>query len=168
MDVPMNLWTPESKFLGEISQMLDQIESDKDIKGVIVASGKDSSFVAGADITMLAACETAQQAEELSKDGQQLFARMENMSKTFVAAFLPALGGGLELAIPGVWFWKPSSACLKYSWVCYPAVAVRSGYLHWLASHGHDPHWQTATPQASEKIRHCGWKRAAEYFVDGA
>jgi len=101
MDVPdESMNTLKAEFLGEISQMLDQIESDKDIKGVIVASGKDSSFVAGADITMLAACETAQQAEELSKDGQQLFARMENMSKTFVAAIHgPALGGGLELAM---------------------------------------------------------------------
>lgn len=101
MDVPdESMNTLKAEFLGEISKMLDQIESDKDIKGVIVASGKDSSFVAGADITMLAACETAKQAEELSKDGQQLFARMENMSKTFVAAIHgPALGGGLELAM---------------------------------------------------------------------
>lgn len=101
MDVPNeSMNTLKAEYLGEISAMLDQIESDNDIKGVIVASGKDSSFVAGADITMLAACETAQQAEELSKNGQQLFSRMENMNKTFVAAIHgPALGGGLELAL---------------------------------------------------------------------
>ena len=101
MDVPNeSMNTLKAEFVDEISAMLDQIESDDEIKGVILASGKDSSFVAGADITMLAACETAEQAQELSVNGQLLFTRMENMNKTFVAAIHgPALGGGLELAL---------------------------------------------------------------------
>ncbi|MFT5277006.1 MAG: 3-hydroxyacyl-CoA dehydrogenase/enoyl-CoA hydratase/3-hydroxybutyryl-CoA epimerase [Glaciecola sp.] len=101
MDVPgdsMN--TLKADFGDEISSILDDIESDSDIRGVVVASGKKDSFVAGADVTMLAACNDADEAEELSTAGQKLFARIEDMKKTFVAAIHgPALGGGLELAM---------------------------------------------------------------------
>ena len=92
--------TLKSDFGDEISVILDQIENDADIKGVVVASGKKDSFVVGADITMLAACESAQDGETISTQGQQLFDRIENIPKTFVAAIHgPALGGGLELAL---------------------------------------------------------------------
>lgn len=101
MDVPgetMN--TLKAAFGDEITAMLDDIEADNSIKGVVLRSGKKGSFVAGADITMLAACETAEDAEALSKGGQDVFNRMENMNKIFVAAIHgPALGGGLELAL---------------------------------------------------------------------
>ncbi|MFT7505914.1 MAG: 3-hydroxyacyl-CoA dehydrogenase/enoyl-CoA hydratase/3-hydroxybutyryl-CoA epimerase, partial [Gammaproteobacteria bacterium] len=101
MDVPgESMNTLKGDFGDEISAILDQIESDADIKGVVVASGKKDSFVAGADVSMLAACESAQDAENLSTQGQILFDRMEKISKTFVAAMHgPALGGGLELAL---------------------------------------------------------------------
>lgn len=101
MDVPgetMN--TLKAEFGGEITTMLDEIENDTDIKGVVIASGKSSSFVAGADISMLAACKTAEEAETLSKGGQEVFDRMENFKIPLVAAIHgPALGGGLELAL---------------------------------------------------------------------
>ena len=101
MDVPgdsMN--TLKADFGDEISSILDDIENDDSIRGVVVASGKKDSFVAGADVTMLAACNDADEAETLSTAGQKLFDRMEGMKKTFVAAIHgPALGGGLELAL---------------------------------------------------------------------
>lgn len=101
MDVPgESMNTLKAEFGDEITKMLDEIEADKSIKGVVLASGKSSSFVAGADITMLAACKTAAEAEALSKGGQEVFDRIQNMSATFVAAIHgPALGGGLELAL---------------------------------------------------------------------
>lgn len=101
MDVPgdsMN--TLKADFGDEVSAILDEIENDSEIRGVVVASGKKESFVAGADVSMLAACSDADEAEELSTAGQRLFDRIEGMSKTFVAAIHgPALGGGLELAL---------------------------------------------------------------------
>jgi len=101
MDVPgESMNTLKAEFGSEITAMLDEIEKDTDIKGVVIASGKSSSFVAGADITMLAACKTAEEAEALSKGGQDVFDRMESFGIPIVAAIHgPALGGGLELAL---------------------------------------------------------------------
>jgi 3-hydroxyacyl-CoA dehydrogenase/enoyl-CoA hydratase/3-hydroxybutyryl-CoA epimerase len=101
MDVPgetMN--TLKVEFAEQIESVLEQINADSSIKGVVVISGKDNSFVAGADISMLAACESAQDATTIAKGGQDMFQRIEDMPMTFVAAIHgPALGGGLELAL---------------------------------------------------------------------
>jgi 3-hydroxyacyl-CoA dehydrogenase/enoyl-CoA hydratase/3-hydroxybutyryl-CoA epimerase len=101
MDVPgetMN--TLKVEFAEQIDVVLQQINADSSIKGVVVISGKDHSFVAGADISMLAACESAQDATTIAKGGQDMFQRIEDMAVTFVAAIHgPALGGGLELAL---------------------------------------------------------------------
>ena len=84
----------------QIESVLQQINANSSIKGVVVISGKDNSFVAGADISMLAACETAEDATTIAKGGQNMFQRIEDMPVTFVAAIHgPALGGGLELAL---------------------------------------------------------------------
>ena len=101
MDVPgESMNTLKAEFGDEISAMLDDIEQDNSIKGVVVISGKRNSFVAGADISMLAACKTAEDATTIAAGGQAVFDRIENMKATFVAAIHgPALGGGLELAL---------------------------------------------------------------------
>jgi 3-hydroxyacyl-CoA dehydrogenase/enoyl-CoA hydratase/3-hydroxybutyryl-CoA epimerase len=101
MDVPgESMNTLKVEFVEQIETVLGQINADSSIKGVVVISGKDNSFVAGADISMLAACESAQDATTIAKGGQDMFQRIEDMSVTFVAAIHgPALGGGLELAL---------------------------------------------------------------------
>ena len=101
MDVPgESMNTLKAAFGDEMTVLLDDIEKDSSIKGVVLVSGKDNSFVAGADITMLDACSTAEEAMALAKGGQDIFNRIETMRATFVAAIHgPALGGGLELAM---------------------------------------------------------------------
>lgn len=101
MDVPgESMNTLKAEFAEQIAVQLDEIEKDSNIKGLVLASGKASSFVAGADISMLAACQSAEDAVALSKSGQQMFQRIENMKIPVVAAIHgPALGGGLELAL---------------------------------------------------------------------
>lgn len=101
MDVPgESMNTLKMEFGDQVSEVLDEIESNKNIKGVVLASGKKDSFVAGADVSMLAACKTEEEAEKLASDGHVMFSRIENMKIPFVAAIHgPALGGGLELAL---------------------------------------------------------------------
>ncbi|MFQ3235462.1 MAG: 3-hydroxyacyl-CoA dehydrogenase/enoyl-CoA hydratase/3-hydroxybutyryl-CoA epimerase [Paraglaciecola sp.] len=101
MDVPgESMNTLKVEFVQQVNEMLDKIQADSSIKGVVIISGKDNSFVAGADISMLGACTSAQDAQDIARAGQQVFQRIEDMAIPFVAAIHgPALGGGLELAL---------------------------------------------------------------------
>ena len=92
--------TLRAEFAEQVGVVLDQISADKDIKGVVLISGKDNSFVAGADVAMLDACQSSEDARTIAQTGQELFQRIQDMKVPFVAAINgPALGGGLELAL---------------------------------------------------------------------
>lgn len=92
--------TLKAEFVAEATALLDRLERDADVRGVVLISGKPGSFVAGADINMLQACRTAAEATELSKTGQRFFDRLEAFKAPVVAAIDGAcLGGGLELAL---------------------------------------------------------------------
>ncbi|MGF1682535.1 fatty acid oxidation complex subunit alpha FadJ [Photobacterium minamisatsumaniensis] len=101
IDVPdekMN--TLQAAFGEQVSIVLDELKAKSDVKGMVVYSGKPDNFIAGADIRMLAACNTAEEACELATQGQQLFAELENLPFHVVAAIHgPCLGGGMELAL---------------------------------------------------------------------
>ncbi|ALP41859.1 fatty acid oxidation complex subunit alpha FadJ [Aeromonas schubertii] len=101
MDVPgetMN--TLKAAFVDEVRAVLTRIRENKDLIGLVIRSGKKDSFIAGADIGMLAACQSAADAEKLARDGQTLFAEIEALPIPVIAAIHgPCLGGGLELAL---------------------------------------------------------------------
>ncbi|MDG1254796.1 MAG: fatty acid oxidation complex subunit alpha FadJ [Glaciecola sp.] len=101
MDVPnetMNILKAE--FSAEIDALLTQIEQDNDIKGIVLTSAKDNSFMAGADVSMLEACDSAESATAIAASGQHMFCRITDLTKPVIAAIHgPALGGGLELAL---------------------------------------------------------------------
>ncbi|MDX1676971.1 fatty acid oxidation complex subunit alpha FadJ [Arsukibacterium sp.] len=101
MDIPgesMNVL--KASFADEIDDILNTIQKNSGIKGVVFISGKKDSFIAGADISMLDNCDTAGQAEDIARMGQQMFDRLEQMKIPVVAAINgPCLGGGLELAM---------------------------------------------------------------------
>ncbi|RWX53433.1 fatty acid oxidation complex subunit alpha FadJ [Photobacterium chitinilyticum] len=101
IDVPeekMN--TLQSAFVEQVSDVLAELKGRQDIKGLVVHSGKPDNFIAGADIRMLAACTTAEEAQQLAAKGQELFAELEALPFHVVAAIHgPCLGGGMELAL---------------------------------------------------------------------
>ncbi|WP_407331032.1 fatty acid oxidation complex subunit alpha FadJ [Enterovibrio sp. 27052020O] len=101
IDVPgESMNTLQATFVDEISGILSELESKTDIKGLVLYSAKPDNFVAGADVRMLDACETAEDAQAIAEQGQKLFSRIEKLPFHVVAAIHgPCLGGGLELAL---------------------------------------------------------------------
>ena len=92
--------TLNSKLIPQFETVLAHIESSSTIKSVVIASGKASCFIAGADISELQACTDVEQAKKLSSAGQNLFSRLQSLSQPVVAAIHgTCLGGGLELAL---------------------------------------------------------------------
>lgn len=84
----------------EVQDILTTLRATRDLAGVIFISAKPDNFIAGADINMIAGCRTAQQAESLAREGQQLMAEIAGLPVPVVAAIHGAcLGGGLELAL---------------------------------------------------------------------
>jgi 3-hydroxyacyl-CoA dehydrogenase/enoyl-CoA hydratase/3-hydroxybutyryl-CoA epimerase len=84
----------------EFSSMFAQIEADTNVRGVVLASGKPDTWLAGADIEEFLAMKDAADAEALSRGGQLLLSRLEKLRVPVVAAIHGAcLGGGLETAL---------------------------------------------------------------------
>ena len=82
----------------ELDLAIGSLVSSPEVDGIIV-TGAGRAFVAGADIAELAAL-PAHGAQELSRRGQEVFARFENSHKPVIAAVNGfALGGGCELAL---------------------------------------------------------------------
>ena len=92
--------TLRAEFGDEMTSVLDELEANPSLKGVVVISGKPDNFIAGADITMLDSCTSRDDVLAISTMGQRMFDRIENMKVPVVAAINgPCLGGGLELAM---------------------------------------------------------------------
>lgn len=91
--------TLQAAFAEEMQSILEQLKSSE-VKGLIVHSLKPDNFVAGADVRMLDACTSAEEATKLATTGQEMFNELSKLPFSVVAAIHgPALGGGLELAL---------------------------------------------------------------------
>lgn len=86
--------------ISELHQVFDSIQANAEIKAVIV-TGQGKCFVAGADLKELKeAFDDQAKAEQISREGQRLFDKIERFRKPVIAAINGAcLGGGLELAM---------------------------------------------------------------------
>lgn len=85
--------------LTEIGSALTDVRDDDTVRGVIVTGAGGKAFVAGADITEIAAI-SAVDAAAFTRHGQTIFDGLENLGKPVIAAVNGfALGGGCELAM---------------------------------------------------------------------
>lgn len=97
---------PESKvnlideaWLAAMTAAVDSAARDRP-RGLVLLSAKPGNFIAGADVGLIAALATPAEAEEKSRLGQELLARIEDLPFPTVAAVGGAcLGGGLETAL---------------------------------------------------------------------
>jgi len=88
-----------SSLLQDLNEKLDQIAEDKQIKAVIL-KGEGRFFSAGADIKEFTSLQSADDFENVARNGQQIFDKMEQYHIPIIAAIHgAALGGGLELAM---------------------------------------------------------------------
>jgi len=101
IDVPgekMN--TLKAEFAAQITDIIAEARRDPQLAGLVLISGKPDNFIAGADISMIDRCQSAQEAESLAKQGQEVMAAIDALPFPVVAAIHGAcLGGGLELAL---------------------------------------------------------------------
>ncbi|HAK03375.1 MAG TPA: fatty acid oxidation complex subunit alpha FadJ, partial [Klebsiella pneumoniae] len=92
--------TLKAEFGSQVRGLIRQLRDDKSVRGVVFISAKADNFIAGADINMIARCRSAQEAEALARQGQQIMAEIHGLSIPVIAAIHGAcLGGGLELAL---------------------------------------------------------------------
>ncbi|MCY9845630.1 fatty acid oxidation complex subunit alpha FadJ [Vibrio caribbeanicus] len=93
--------TLQAAFAQEMEAIFAQLsEAGKGIKGLVIHSLKPDNFIAGADVRMLEACKSAEEAQALAEKGQQMFQQLSDLPYPVVAAIHgPCLGGGLELAL---------------------------------------------------------------------
>lgn len=74
------------------------------LKAVVIHSAKEKIFIAGADLKWISALTDGVVATQLSRDGQQLFAQLDNLQVPVVCAIHGACaGGGYELALACHW-----------------------------------------------------------------
>ena len=96
---PDKLNALSKEVLTDLNKALDEVNSNAEIKSVIITGAGPKAFVAGADISEFGGL-NKEEAMALAKRGQDTFARIENSSKPIVAAVNGfALGGGCELAM---------------------------------------------------------------------
>ena len=100
-DVPgASMNTLRADFVDAFTRMVGEIEHNPDVRAAVLVSGKKDSFIVGADITMLDAVTSVDDAEAMSRRGHDAIARLAHCSKPVVAAVHgQALGGGFEVAL---------------------------------------------------------------------
>jgi 3-hydroxyacyl-CoA dehydrogenase / enoyl-CoA hydratase / 3-hydroxybutyryl-CoA epimerase len=97
-DAPVNTLSPS--LVSEFESVFKQIEGDRELRGVVIASGKEDGFIAGADVEQFATFKGPADAARVSALGQELLNRLEALKVPVVAAIHGAcLGGGLEVGL---------------------------------------------------------------------
>lgn len=96
---PDKLNAISNELTSELRSLLEKLEKDENLRVLIITGAGDKAFVAGADIKELVDRD-ARIGRQVSRERQEIFARVENLPFPVIAAVNGyALGGGLELAL---------------------------------------------------------------------
>ncbi len=104
IDVPgekMN--TLKAEFASQVRAIIKQLRENKELRGVVFISAKPDNFIAGADINMIGNCKTAQEAEVLARQGQQLMAEIHAFAHSGYRGYswrLPGRRAGVGAGVP--------------------------------------------------------------------
>ncbi len=91
-----------AQLLAELRAALEQLDSDEQIRAIVMTGSGDRAFAAGADIGELNAIEDALEGARKAKIGQEVTLFIERMRTPVIMAVNGfALGGGCELAMAG-------------------------------------------------------------------
>jgi len=94
---PLNVLT--LNMTEQIIKLIDEIESDDEIRAVIITGAGEKAFCAGADIHEFAAVRNDVTGKKLRRENEA-FLKIERLSKPVIAAIDGiALGGGCEMAL---------------------------------------------------------------------
>nr|WP_277813185.1 enoyl-CoA hydratase/isomerase family protein [Haloferax sp. ATB1] len=101
LDRPHRLNTISIELMDELSEALDALAEDDEVRAVLLTGAGDRAFSAGADVTSIAAGGgDAVSGVEISRKGQQTFGKLEELDKPVIAGIDGfCLGGGMELAM---------------------------------------------------------------------
>ena len=96
---PKALNALNAALLAELSDALDQVAADEDIRVLVLTGAGDKAFVAGADISELATFNSLG-AKHFVQKGQEAINKLQDLPIVVIAAVNGfALGGGTEIAI---------------------------------------------------------------------
>ncbi|MEW6731778.1 MAG: fatty acid oxidation complex subunit alpha FadJ [Acidobacteriota bacterium] len=86
--------------LGEVEELIERIEKQHELRGLVLISGKEDTFIAGADIDDFVKLTSVAAATTLSQRGQMVLNKFAALRVPIVAAIHGAcLGGGVEVAL---------------------------------------------------------------------
>jgi 3-hydroxyacyl-CoA dehydrogenase / enoyl-CoA hydratase / 3-hydroxybutyryl-CoA epimerase len=100
-DVPgESVNTLRADFVDSFGRAFAEVAENPDVRAAVLVSGKADSFIVGADIGMLEALQSTDDAEAMVRRGHEAIARLVDSPKPVVAAIHgQALGGGFEVAL---------------------------------------------------------------------
>ncbi|RKD97812.1 3-hydroxyacyl-CoA dehydrogenase/enoyl-CoA hydratase family protein [Halopiger aswanensis] len=99
IDRPHRMNTISNELLGELSEAIDHLSDDDEVRAILLTGAGDRAFSAGADVQSMAAGADPLEAQELSRTGQRTFGKLEACDVPVVAGIDGyCLGGGMELA----------------------------------------------------------------------
>lgn len=88
------------EFLNRVDDVRDILENEKEIKAVVLISGKEDSFITGADLGEFLKIASMEEGRSLSLKAQEVLSRIEDSRAPFIAAIHGAcFGVGLEIAL---------------------------------------------------------------------